>query len=123
MLFAALGVITWLALTPAPPDISNIIGWDKANHAFAFFVLAGLGQYSVQYADRVIWFLIALYGVAIEVCQSYLGYRYFELTDLLANVTGIGLFVLCSPLLLKLPALQALKTNKTLNTNKELTHG
>jgi len=122
MLVAALSIITWLALTPSPPEVSNFIGWDKANHALAFFVLAGLGQYAVQHTDKIIWLLLALYGVGIEVCQGYFGYRYFEFTDMLANVFGIGLFVLCSPLLLKLPLLQALKTNKTLKITKEPTH-
>jgi len=111
-LCAALGIITWLALTPTPPEVSNFTGWDKANHTLAFFVLAGIGQYSVQRADKTIWFLLALYGVGIELCQGYFGYRYFELTDILANVFGIGLFVLCSPLLLKLPLLQTLKSNR-----------
>ncbi|MFT7243332.1 MAG: VanZ family protein [Candidatus Azotimanducaceae bacterium] len=116
MLFIALGIITWLALTPQPPQISNIIDWDKANHILAFFVLAGLGYFSVQAGERIMWLLLAVYGVGIEVCQGYFGYRNFELTDMIANIFGIGLFVLCSPLLLKLPLLQALKIDK------ELTH-
>jgi len=112
VLCAALGVITWLALTPQPPEVSNIIGWDKANHGLAFFVLAGLGYFSVQRNERIVWLLLVVYGIGIEVCQSYFGYRYFELTDLIANTFGIGLFMFCSPLLLKLPLLRALKIDK-----------
>lgn len=116
MLCIALGIITWLALTPQPPEIASFIGWDKANHGLAFFVLAALGYFSVQHNVRIVYLLLATYGVGIEVCQDYFGFRYFELTDMIANIIGIGLFMLCSPLLLKLPLVQALKIDK------ELTH-
>ncbi|MFT6643848.1 MAG: VanZ family protein [Patiriisocius sp.] len=105
----ALCVITWLALTSEPPKTSQIIGWDKANHGLAFFVLAGLGYFSVLQRNMLVWVLLATYGVAIELSQSYLGYRYFEFADMLANCVGIGLFVLCRPLLLRLSLLRNLK--------------
>tara|TARA_R110002072_G_scaffold7773_5_gene41566 strand:+ start:42202 stop:42477 length:276 start_codon:yes stop_codon:yes gene_type:complete len=86
-----------------------MISWDKANHGLAFFVLAGLGFFSVLNREWAIWFFLATYGVGIEVCQSYLGYRYFELGDMLANCVGISIFVLCRPLLLRWPLLRNLK--------------
>lgn len=105
----ALCVITWLALTPEPPEASQVISWDKANHALAFFVLAGLGYFSVVHRDLLVWTFLAIYGVGIEFGQGYLGYRYFEFGDILADCVGIILFVLCRPLLLRLSLLRTLK--------------
>lgn len=89
--------------------MAGFISWDKANHMLAFFVLAGLGQYSVLKGDFIVWVLLAAYGVGIEVLQWLGGYRVFELTDIVADLTGIGLFVLFSPLLIRLPLLRSLK--------------
>lgn len=109
LLAVALSIVTWLALTPSPPEVAGFISWDKANHALAFFVLAGLGQYSVLKGDFIVWILLACYGIGIEVLQWVGGYRVFELFDVVADLLGIGLFVLLSPLLIRLPLLKSLK--------------
>jgi len=108
-LVVALCATTWLALTPEPPQASQLINWDKANHALAFFILAGFGYLSVVHRDMLVWVFLATYGVGIELCQAYLGYRYFEFGDMLANCVGIGFFVLCRPVLLRLSLLRTLK--------------
>tara|TARA_R110002110_G_scaffold145504_2_gene334895 strand:+ start:218 stop:601 length:384 start_codon:yes stop_codon:yes gene_type:complete len=108
-LVLALLIITWIALTPSPPEMTQMISWDKANHALAFFVLAGLGQYSVVKGDMTVWILLGFYGVSIEILQWFGGFRVFELYDIVADLVGIGLFALLSPVLLRLPLLRALK--------------
>jgi VanZ family protein len=67
------------------------LGWDKANHAFAFFVLAVLG--AMAYPGRLMRVLVALlgYGALIEVLQGLTGWRDAEWLDLAAD--GVGLLL------------------------------
>jgi VanZ family protein len=67
------------------------LGWDKANHAFAFFVLAVLG--ALSYPGRLARVLAGLlaYGALIEVLQGLTGYRDAEWLDILAD--GVGLLI------------------------------
>ena len=89
-------VISFLALAPVPPkDVDT--GWDKANHALAFAVLAFVGVWA--FASRPhqwLWLVLALlaYGGGIEVAQSYLPPREADLADLLADAVGIALGLL-----------------------------
>ena len=105
--------ITWLALTPSPPQTATL-GWDKGNHLAAFFVLAFLSDYA--FADRASrlsllpWVCLACYGVGIEVVQWLLQFRFFELNDIVADLVGITLYVVTAPLTLKyIPLLAGLK--------------
>jgi VanZ family protein len=67
------------------------LGWDKANHAVAFFVLAVLGV--TAWPGRLARVLAALlaYGALIEVLQGTTGYRDAEWLDLVAD--GVGLLL------------------------------
>lgn len=94
--------ITWLALTPQP-SAEITLGWDKANHLAAFFVLAFLSEYSFQPATSlrkiVIGLTLAIYGLAIELFQSLTQARFFEVGDLLADLIGvIGYMIVAEPL-------------------------
>ena len=98
-------VITWLALSPHPPQQASL-GWDKANHASAFAVLALLGRLSWP---RRNWAHIALgllaYGGAIELIQSQIPEREGSWLDLFADGVGISLGLALHALLQsKLPA-------------------
>lgn len=83
-------LITWLALSPAPPPQADL-GWDKLNHGAAFVTLAvvavlgGCGPYW-----RVGMGLLA-YGGCIEVVQAFIPNRAGEWADLLADGLGIAL--------------------------------
>lgn len=102
MLTVAFCSITWLALTPKPSaDIT--LGWDKANHLVAFFVLAFLSEYSYQPATLqrkiVIALSLASYGLTIELFQSQAQTRFFEVADLVADMTGVFAYmVVAEPL-------------------------
>jgi VanZ family protein len=65
------------------------LGWDKANHAFAFFVLAVLG--ALAWPGRLARVLAALlaYGALIEVLQGLTGWRDAEWLDLVADAAGL----------------------------------
>jgi VanZ family protein len=79
--------IVWLSLTPAPPEV-DIEDGDKLGH------LAGYGAtmfwFAQLYARRVLCAggFVAM-GVGLEFVQGWLGYRSFELYDMLANTLGV----------------------------------
>lgn len=88
------GVVTVLTLMPSPPEVPEVLGWDKGQHLIAY---AGLMWWFRQsFAPRALWivFLIAL-GVSLECIQGLTGYRLFEYGDMVANslgvVCGVGL--------------------------------
>lgn len=82
--------ILYLTTIPTPPNVGTN---DKTEHflAFAFLgLLARLGWPHLSYGK--VWLpLLALYGAAIEVIQSFLPYRSAEFLDFLADFFGIVL--------------------------------
>ena len=79
-----------LSLMPPTPHMPST-GWDKANHALAFAVLAWLGCSAWPgRTTRVLCGLLA-FGVLIEGLQSLTPYRVAEWADLLADVLGLAL--------------------------------
>ena len=92
----ALIVVTALALNPAP-DLPITL-WDKASHALAYFFLAWLGDRSLPAPvghKPLLAMLIGLffYGLAIEALQSQIPSREASWLDLVANSSGLALYV------------------------------
>lgn len=88
--------ICWLALSPVPPKTADT-GWDKANHALAFAVLAFVGVWAFASRPRQWgWLVLALlaYGGGIEIAQSFVPPREADVADLLADGLGIALGLL-----------------------------
>jgi VanZ family protein len=83
-------VVIALALMRPSPDMPTT-GWDKANHALAFAVLALLG--ALAYPGRMVRVLIGLlaYGVLIEVLQSFTSYRDSDVRDVFADCVGLAI--------------------------------
>jgi VanZ family protein len=84
-------LILYLALTPSPP--SSGIGWDKANHALAMFVVTITATMAYRPARRAVLFGVA-YGVTLSVGIEILQWlgdagRAAEWADLLADGVGI----------------------------------
>jgi VanZ family protein len=92
-LMLLLGLLSWLALTPAPPPEAGLL-WDKLNHLSAFASLAVAGFL----AFRGRWWQVALgllaYGGLIEILQTFTPTRVGEWEDLLADAVGIVLGLL-----------------------------
>lgn len=89
LLLVLLGLVSWLALSPAPPPALDS-GWDKLNHFGAFAVLTVTA--CVAYVSR--WKVAAAllgYGVFIECVQSLIPSRTAEAADVLADAVGIGI--------------------------------
>jgi VanZ family protein len=86
-----LALCTWLALTPSPPDAVFRVS-DVVLHALAFSYLTfalGLAHGGLRYL--LVAVLMLLYGVFIEVAQSFQPARSPEVKDLLVDVAGIAL--------------------------------
>jgi len=83
----------YMALTPKPPDQLSL-GWDKANHAVTFALLAFVGVFALHgvaaAARRLVAGLFAL-GAAIELVQNFVPGRRGDWPDLLADGLGIAL--------------------------------
>ena len=97
--------IVWLSVTPRPPDIGIEHG-DKLGHFAAYgAVMFWFCQLYPRLPGRVAYAagFIAM-GVALEFVQRSLGYRTFEVLDMVADAVGVGLglvVALLAPPLLK----------------------
>ncbi len=97
-------VITILALLPIEQaPLQNIS--DKAQHLAAFFTLAFLLDCSFPDSHFRLKKIISLagYGLSIEILQWLSGYRFFSLLDVVADLSGVALYVFLIPLLQKTP--------------------
>lgn len=90
-------VISWLSLTPTPPEIpGDFFGWDKLQHAGAYGIFALLaswafGTFSLDWKRS--WRLAVLaavtFGGMLEIAQGVLTtWRSAEWGDLLADLLG-----------------------------------
>lgn len=79
--------VVWLSLAPSPPQV-DIEGGDKLGHLAAYGVL--MFWFAQLYARRMPWAaaFVAM-GVVLEFLQGWLGYRSFEVPDMLANSGGV----------------------------------
>jgi len=92
----ALLIITWLAFAPESPEVATVV-WDKGNHLLAFFVLGFLADFSFLNRSWLNWLGLACYGIAIECIQWILGYRFFELNDIAADLSGLLIYLVIRP--------------------------
>jgi VanZ family protein len=95
--YGALMMACMLAFIPADNVIHTSMN-DKALHAIAFFIFAFLAQLAHPQTRYIVLIVgLAIFGAGIEVVQSYLPYRSFELKDWFADMLGcLAYFVLFS---------------------------
>ncbi|MBO7475453.1 MAG: VanZ family protein [Campylobacter sp.] len=86
--FACLIVIEFLATTSREVAINGLF-WDKINHAFAFFVLFILANFAFKIRKIWIIFWLIIFGLQIEIVQSFLPNREFSFLDIVADFIGI----------------------------------
>lgn len=96
MFFGCLFVIEYLATTTRHIEIIENL-WDKANHFVAFmtlYILLSLAYKFLKTIYKIV--LLLLYGIQIEIVQSFIPGRFFSLLDVVADsigiVIGIGLW-------------------------------
>lgn len=104
-----LALITWLALTPAPPPEAGLL-WDKLNHFAAFASLAVAGFMGFQRRWVPVGLGLLAYGGLIEVLQSFTPNRAAEWVDLLADGIGIGLGLVLAATLARWAAARPVKS-------------
>jgi VanZ family protein len=82
-------LIAWGELTPNPPQMGGVFGWDKAEHFIAYFGLASMASLVIGFRRRLAWAIlgVVLLGGALEVVQYFAG-RDAELMDFVANTLG-----------------------------------
>ncbi|MFA5371472.1 MAG: VanZ family protein [Sideroxydans sp.] len=86
-----IAVVCYLSLMPHPPQPINFDGIDKLEHVLAYISL--MLWFCQAYVEKLsrIWLMLSLMamGAGIEILQGMSGFRYFEWSDLLANITGV----------------------------------
>lgn len=104
-LLIALVLGTTLALMEGADSVTGGLN-DKLLHALGFVVLGGLLDYSSPGSPAAYWRwqlpLLLLYGVMIEVVQSFLPHRSGEVLDVVADLAGLLAYGAIRPLLAKI---------------------
>ena len=93
MFFVCIIVIEFLATTTIEIEVVSSM-WDKANHFIAFFTLYILLHFAFRnltIMSKVLFLLI--FGLQIEIVQSFIDGRFFSLLDVVADSVGILLGV------------------------------
>ena len=98
LFFIALLSISYLALGPID-DSPVTTGWDKLNHLLAFAVLLMLLDWG--YPRMPLWQFkvpaLLFYACLIECIQAFIPYREFSLLDIVADMLGLGVYLLLRP--------------------------
>ena len=89
--WAWVAAIVWLSLTPAPPR-AEFAASDKLGHllAYALLMLWFSSLYRAKKARLAYAAAFVAMGIGLEFVQGSLGYRSYELADMLANALGVA---------------------------------
>jgi VanZ family protein len=90
MFIALLCAVLYLALKPAEPTPDWFAQADKLRHAGAFLVLFGLGL-RAGFRPLPLAAGLLLFGVGIEIAQSFTPTREASAADVAADAVGIAL--------------------------------
>lgn len=91
-------LVTWLALTSAPPELP-VAQWDKLHHAAGFAGLAAVAWFGFSGAWLRIAGSLLLFGGLIEWLQTFTATRAAEWGDLAADAVGITIGLVVASLL------------------------
>jgi VanZ family protein len=91
----------YFSLKQSTEDIPDIFAADKVVHLFAYFTLVLTLDFSYKSGHVLIWkaILVIIYSAMIELAQDYVPGRDASMLDVVANVSGVFLYLLCAPLL------------------------
>jgi VanZ family protein len=89
LFWPGVALIAWGELTPQPPSLGGVLGWDKADHFIAYFGLASMAAMVLGLRPRLAGAIlgVVLLSGALEILQAYTG-RDAELLDFVANCLG-----------------------------------
>jgi VanZ family protein len=81
--------VVWVSLTPSPPQV-DFRESDKVGHLLAYGVLMfWFGQLYARQTRFLYGAGFVVMGIGLEIAQSALGYRTFDLADIAANTLGV----------------------------------
>ena len=89
LFWPGVALIVWGELTPHPPDLGAVFGWDKLEHFTAYFGLAGMATMAIGLKPRLPPTIldIILLGGLLELLQGLTG-RDPDIWDFIANSIG-----------------------------------
>lgn len=89
--FLLVALVMCASLMPNPPELTQMQGSDKIEHAAAYFTLTfWFGQiYAKNRARWIVGLAFIFLGVSMEYLQRMTGYRTFEYADMAANTAGV----------------------------------
>src|SRR6185312_1525545 len=75
LFWPGVALIVWGELTPAPPHLEGLFGWDKLDHFIAYFGLAAMATMIVGIRPRLVAILaaIAAFSGLLELIQFAAG--------------------------------------------------
>lgn len=89
-----------------PPEIKRHIPRGFMLHVAGFFIGSALAWFAFARGSifKTVLIFAGLFalGAILETSQLLVAYRYFNFKDMIANGLGIGLFLLCLPLVSRL---------------------
>jgi len=90
LFWPGLALIFWGELTPHPPDLGSIFGWDKLQHFTAYFGLASMATMVIGLKPKLPPAIldIILLGGLLELLQGFTG-RDPDIWDFVANSIGV----------------------------------
>jgi VanZ family protein len=82
--------IVWLSLTPSPPQVEVAHG-DKLGHfaSYGLLMFWFARLHVSKWAQVGYAVAFAAMGISLEFAQGQLGYRTFEILDMVANALGV----------------------------------
>lgn len=88
--YVLVGYVIYSSLTSSPIT-ADIDYFDKYAHTFGYFVLMGwfMQIYHTKKSVLLCAAFLIFMGVGLEFVQGLTGYRYFDVNDMLANMTGV----------------------------------
>ncbi len=95
LFFAAAAFALFMALIPGHADPTGFMN-DKVKHALTFLVLFAMMDMAFPTEGMPLWKPACLlgFGMLIEVFQKMTGYREFSMGDIIADLLGIGGYLL-----------------------------
>lgn len=89
LFWPGVGLIAWGELTPSPPNLDAVLGWDKLEHFIAYFGLASMATLVIGLRPKLALAILGviLFGAVLEILQQFTG-RDPELLDFAANTIG-----------------------------------
>lgn len=96
------GLVVYLSLTPHPPEPLSFPYADRLEHGFAYSVLTFwfCEIYWSVCSRLIVMILLIVLGVGLEFVQGWMGFRFFDIWDMVANMFGVltGILLVQTPL-------------------------